>query len=58
MKNPITEEKPTKDFSRVERGSGWLSERDDPNEIRISYRNYGVPSFSYNDIGFRIVRNK
>ena len=49
---------PTKDKTgsgRVSRGGSWDFA---PESVRPSYRDYGGPSSQYDDLGFRIVRNK
>lgn len=41
--------------NRVFRGGSWI---DDPSDLRVSLRLRNEPTDRYNDLGFRIVKNK
>ena len=50
-KNPVKDEKVS---DRVSRGGGWYY---DARYARLPFRNLGVHSSRYHDLGFRIVKN-
>ncbi len=59
MNNP-TKDKKNSDYSRysdyrVLRDGNWDNL---PKDVRSSYRNFDDPTNQYDDLGFRIVRNK
>lgn len=40
------------DAYRLWRGGSWY---DDPWDCRSAYRNYGIPAFRFDNVGFRVV---
>jgi formylglycine-generating enzyme required for sulfatase activity len=44
----------TSGTDRVFRGGGWNYFADG---CRVAYRSYYIPSFTYNDFGFRVLRS-